>query len=71
MKYEKPAVQRFGSLRELTLGNGPRLGGRRDEPVSPLVSPRTQFGRDLRDSTLRSFLLPGGRALEPSTEDRA
>jgi len=27
MKYEKPAVQRFGSLRELTLGNGPRLGG--------------------------------------------
>ena len=27
MKYEKPAVQRFGSLRELTLGNGPQLGG--------------------------------------------
>ena len=27
MKYEKPAVQRFGSLREVTLGNGPRLGG--------------------------------------------
>ena len=27
MKYEKPAVQRFGSLRELTLGNCPRLGG--------------------------------------------
>ena len=27
MKYEKPVVQRFGSLRELTLGNGPRLGG--------------------------------------------
>ena len=27
MKYEKPAVQRYGSLRELTLGNGPRLGG--------------------------------------------
>ena len=27
MKYEKPAVQRYGSLREITLGNGPRLGG--------------------------------------------
>lgn len=27
MKYEKPAVQRFGSLRELTLGGGPILGG--------------------------------------------
>ena len=27
MKYEKPAVKRYGSLRELTLGNGPRLGG--------------------------------------------
>ena len=27
MKYEKPTVQRFGSRRELTLGNGPRLGG--------------------------------------------
>ena len=27
MKYEKPAVQRFGSLHELTLGAGPRLGG--------------------------------------------
>jgi hypothetical protein len=27
MKYEKPAVQRFGTLRELTLGNGPLLGG--------------------------------------------
>jgi hypothetical protein len=27
MKYEKPAVQRFGSLRELTLGGGPQLAG--------------------------------------------
>jgi len=27
MKYEKPAVQRFGSLRELTLGGGPNLQG--------------------------------------------
>jgi hypothetical protein len=27
MKYEKPAVQRFGTLRELTLGNGPLAGG--------------------------------------------
>lgn len=27
MKYEKPAVQRFGTVREITLGNGPRLGG--------------------------------------------
>jgi hypothetical protein len=27
MKYEKPAVQRFGSLRELTLGGGPNNGG--------------------------------------------
>ena len=27
MKYEKPAVQRFGSLRELTLGGGPISGG--------------------------------------------
>jgi hypothetical protein len=25
--YEKPAVQRLGSLRELTLGLGPNLGG--------------------------------------------
>jgi hypothetical protein len=25
--YEKPAVQRFGSLRELTRGLGPNLGG--------------------------------------------
>jgi hypothetical protein len=25
--YEKPVVQRFGSLRELTLGTGPNLGG--------------------------------------------
>ena len=27
MKYEKPTVQKFGSLRELTLGAGERLGG--------------------------------------------
>lgn len=27
MKYEKPAVQRFGTLRELTLGGGPINGG--------------------------------------------
>ena len=27
MKYEKPAVQRFGSLRELTLGGGPQSQG--------------------------------------------
>ena len=27
MKYEKPIVQRFGNLRELTLGNGPVLAG--------------------------------------------
>jgi hypothetical protein len=27
MKYEKPAVQRFGTLRELTLGGGPSNGG--------------------------------------------
>jgi hypothetical protein len=27
MKYEKPTVQRFGSIREFTLGNGPRMGG--------------------------------------------
>jgi hypothetical protein len=27
MKYEKPAVQRFGTLRELTLGGGPTNGG--------------------------------------------
>ena len=27
MKYEKPAVQRFGSLRELTLGGGPEESG--------------------------------------------
>ena len=25
--YEKPAVQRFGSLRELTMGSGPSTGG--------------------------------------------
>jgi len=27
MTYQKPAVQRFGSLRELTLGGGPSLAG--------------------------------------------
>jgi hypothetical protein len=27
MTYKKPAVPLFGSLRELTLGNGPQLGG--------------------------------------------
>jgi hypothetical protein len=27
MTYQKPVVQRFGTLRELTLGNGPVLGG--------------------------------------------
>jgi hypothetical protein len=27
MKYEKPVVQRFGSLRELTLGGGPEESG--------------------------------------------
>jgi hypothetical protein len=27
MTYVKPAVQRFGSLRELTLGGGPLEGG--------------------------------------------
>jgi hypothetical protein len=27
MSYEKPTVQRFGSLREVTRGNGPGLGG--------------------------------------------
>jgi hypothetical protein len=27
MKYEKPVVQRFGSLRELTLGGGSQLSG--------------------------------------------
>jgi hypothetical protein len=27
MTYQKPAVQRFGSLRELTLGGGPSLSG--------------------------------------------
>jgi hypothetical protein len=26
-KYEKPMVQRFGTLRELTLGGGPELSG--------------------------------------------
>jgi hypothetical protein len=26
-KYEKPAVQRFGTLRELTLGGGPQTTG--------------------------------------------
>jgi hypothetical protein len=25
--YEKPEVKRFGSLRELTQGNGPSTGG--------------------------------------------
>ncbi|MFL5607245.1 MAG: lasso RiPP family leader peptide-containing protein [Gemmatimonadaceae bacterium] len=25
--YEKPVVKRFGSLRELTAGMGPNLGG--------------------------------------------
>ena len=27
MKYEKPVVQRFGSLRELTLGGGAQTTG--------------------------------------------
>ena len=27
MKYEKPVVTRFGSLRELTLGGGPMTSG--------------------------------------------
>jgi len=27
MKYEKPSVQRFGSLRELTLGGGSQRSG--------------------------------------------
>ena len=27
MKYEKPAVQRFGTVRELTLGGGPAMAG--------------------------------------------
>jgi hypothetical protein len=27
MKYEKPVVQRFGTLREITLGGGPLNGG--------------------------------------------
>ena len=27
MTYEKPAVQRFGTVRELTLGGGPLEGG--------------------------------------------
>jgi len=27
LMYEKPVVQRLGSLRELTLGLGPNLGG--------------------------------------------
>ena len=27
MKYEKPVVQRFGTLRELTLGGGAQLSG--------------------------------------------
>jgi len=27
MTYQKPAVQRFGSLRELTLGGGAQLSG--------------------------------------------
>jgi hypothetical protein len=25
--YEKPVVHRYGSLRELTMGNGPATGG--------------------------------------------
>jgi hypothetical protein len=25
--YEKPAVQRFGTLREVTQGSGPSMGG--------------------------------------------
>lgn len=25
--YEKPKVERFGTLRELTLGGGPLIGG--------------------------------------------
>jgi len=32
MKYEKPAVLRFGSLRELTLGGGPSLEGDATNP---------------------------------------
>jgi hypothetical protein len=27
MKYEKPAVQRFGTVREITLGSGPNTPG--------------------------------------------
>ena len=27
MKYEKPVVKRFGTLRELTLGGGAQLSG--------------------------------------------
>jgi hypothetical protein len=27
MKYEKPAVQRFGTVREITLGSGPSTPG--------------------------------------------
>ena len=27
MKYEKPAVHRFGTVRELTLGGGNQLAG--------------------------------------------
>ena len=27
MSYQKPTVQRFGSLRELTLGGGAQLSG--------------------------------------------
>jgi hypothetical protein len=27
MTYTKPAVQRFGTMTELTLGGGPSLGG--------------------------------------------
>ncbi|MFL5608778.1 MAG: lasso RiPP family leader peptide-containing protein [Gemmatimonadaceae bacterium] len=27
MKYEKPAVQRFGTVREITLGSGPNQPG--------------------------------------------
>jgi hypothetical protein len=32
MTYEKPAVQRFGSLRELTLGGGASLSGDATNP---------------------------------------
>ena len=32
MTYQKPVVQRFGSLRELTLGGGAQLQGDATEP---------------------------------------